>query len=86
MESIANPIPAKWRNWIYVIALLFGYLTTVATAVLLVVGLTAWTPVLAIAAGGFLTLSSTLARANLNVDTTNTQQNITYVANNASGE
>ena len=65
--EIKNPISEKVRGWLYVAAIVFGAVATVATVVLTVLGLTPWIAVLSAASGAVLTLASTLARANLSV-------------------
>lgn len=65
--EIKNPVSEKVRGWLYVAAMVFGYVTTVASVVFTILGLGPWIAVLAAASGGFLTLASTLARANLTV-------------------
>ena len=60
-----NPIPTNARGWIYVWGIVLGALTGVAAAVLAVLGLDAWQPVVTAVASAVALVSSTLARTNL---------------------
>lgn len=65
LESIANPISTRSRGWVYVAGIIVGGASSVAAAVLAVLGLPEWQPVVAAAAGATATVTGILARANL---------------------
>jgi hypothetical protein len=66
--SIPNPISDRARGWLYVYGgIVAGPVLAVVSAVLVILGLGVWAGVTGIVAAGLLTVSGTLARANLTV-------------------
>ena len=63
-----NPIATATRGWIYVWGIILGALTGVAAAVLAVLGLDQWQPVVVAIASAIAVVSSTLARTNLSTE------------------
>ena len=63
-----NPIPARARGWIYVAGLIVAAACLIAAAVLTVLGLDAWQPVVTVVSSAITGLCAILARANLDAD------------------
>lgn len=66
--TIPNPIADRARGWLYVWGgIVAGPVIGVVSAVLIVLGYGTWAGVAGLVASALLTVSSTLARANLTV-------------------
>ena len=66
---VTNPLSARARGIIYVMAIVIGAVSLVATAILNVINLEQWVSVVAAAASAAAILASSLARDNLSIDT-----------------
>ena len=65
-----NPIPPTARGWLYVAGIVLAAVASIAAAVLAVLGLDEWQPVLTVAASAVGIALGTLARSNLADDDT----------------
>ena len=63
-----NPIPAKARGWVYIAGLIIAAMCLIVAAVLSVLGLDAWQPVVTIVSSAVGGLCAVLARANLSAE------------------
>lgn len=60
-----NPIPAQARGWVYIAGLIIAAVCLIVAAVLSVLGLDVWQPVVSVVSSATLGLCTVLARANL---------------------